>query len=304
VKTRRVTVIGFSVLVAAGLALTACSSKGTPTTAAPLASGTATATGSLPSGAASGLPTGTATGASTGATAAPSASTGGGAPPASPTAALASALSQLKSLSYNFTQVEGVVGKGDYLSGSGSYNAAHKSAAGKFQGSQNGIKVQLDLTQVSSKIWVKMIAGEINKELKLPSNKWMLASASQIDPGKSPFDLSGSSDVLNIAKLMTTVGDLKMADASTLTGTVDLTAAIGDNAPDPDELATVGISAKKTPFTATLDSQGRLTALKINSTDKLLIQTFTFSSYGSPSKISAPSGASKAPATLYEFFND
>ena len=72
-----------------------------------------------------------------------------------------------------------------------------------------------------------------------------------------PFDLTGP-DALDVAGLLTSVTNVTATDPTHLTGTVDLTAATGINSPDSDALTKAGAAAKATPFTVTLDDQGRL----------------------------------------------
>jgi hypothetical protein len=223
----------------------------------------------------------------------------------SPQTELTNAISKLQGTGFNFTQTQGDPTGGSGVTGPGSYDQANMSATVTQKGSEDGINVELDATRVGSQLWLQLDAGAINTQLKLPSGKWMLADPAKIDPGNAPFDFSGSTDVLDIAGLMTSVSNVQQTDPTTLTGTVDLTVATGDNKPDPDDLKTAGAAAKTTPFTATVDAQGRLTELKTTSTVKDMDLDFAFADYGSPSAVTAPAAADVVPAppALYDFLN-
>jgi hypothetical protein len=274
--TRRVAVVGLGVVAVASMALTACSSSSTSSTSAPKQ----TATASAPA-------------------------TASAAAQKSPQDLLTAAIAQLKSAGFNFTQTQGDPAAGSGIKGPGSYDPSTKSAKEVQKGSEEGIKVELDATAVNGKLWLKLDAGAINQQLKLPTGKWMLTNPAKVDAGSSPFDFSGSSDVLDIAGLMTSVSNVTLS-GSTLSGTVDLTAATGDNTPDSDDVSSAGAAAKTAPFSATLDAQGRLTALNVDVASKALAEAFTFADYGSPSTIGAPAAATvvTAPAALYSFLND
>jgi hypothetical protein len=76
--------------------------------------------------------------------------------------------------------------------------------------------------------------------------------------------------------------------------------------PDADILTKVGDKAKSVPFTATLDSSGRLTEFKIDGSgiDPGLSMDMTFSDYGSAQNISKPTGTIvAAPSTVYDILN-
>jgi len=125
-----------------------------------------------------------------------------------------------------------------------------------------------------------------------------------------PFDLSGGDDAINISGLMTSVSDVKYpnpSDTKTITGTVDLTQSTGVGSPNPSDVQSAGPAAKTTPFTATLDDQGRLAELKINADgfDGNLTQDIRFVDYGAPAPITVPpaSAVIPAPAAAYQFFN-
>jgi hypothetical protein len=84
--------------------------------------------------------------------------------------------------------------------------------------------------------------------------------------------------------------DVKTADGTTYTGTVDLTKATGDIAPDATVLRNIGDRAKAVPFTAKLDDQGRMTYLKIDggSVDPQLAFEVAVTGYGTATAVTEP----------------
>ena len=262
---RRLAVAGLTVLAAASLAMTGCESTGTP---APDSS-------TSPSAAASA---------------------------SNPTAMLTAALASIKGTGYNFTETQGTTGAG--ATGPGSYDPATQSASVTQKGAEQGINAEIDATQIGNQLWAKADLGALNAQVGFPAT-WMTVDLSKITADNEPFDFAGS-DIFDIAGLLSSVSHLQVTDPSTLTGTVDLTAATGDKKPDSASLTKAGDKAKTTPFTLKIDGQGRLTAVTIDTSgyDATLGLAWTFSDYGSPTPIAAPTGdIVPAPAAAYAFFN-
>jgi hypothetical protein len=73
-------------------------------------------------------------------------------------------------------------------------------------------------------------------------------------------------------------------------------------------VASAGAAAKTTPFTATVDSQGRLTDLKVDADafDGNLSEEIMLSDFGSPDPVTTPPPSSviAAPESAYAFFNN
>jgi hypothetical protein len=263
VNNRRLAMTGLSVLAAASLALTACESGTTK---------------------ASGTPSG---GASTAAA------------PVDASAALTAALADLATTGFDYTTAEGASG-GDGLTGGGTFNPATKSASLTEQGTEEGTKVEIGAVRIDTALYAKVDLGPLNATFGLP-NTWMTIDTSKVTGTSLPFSIS-SGDLLDLAGVFTSVSDVKMTDPTTITGTVDLTKATGTTAPD---VSADGTKAATTPFTAKMDAQGHLTSLAVDTSafDKANSATFTFSNYGSPSAITAPSGATPAPDSAYTFLN-
>jgi hypothetical protein len=227
--------------------------------------------------------------------------------------ALSTAVAGLKGQGYDLTGSTGSTAAGGTgkLNANGSVDPQDSAATLDFQGTIGGNPVDVDFIQVGNAFYAKLDLGALQSQLGVPASQWMTVDESKLQPGSSavPFDLSGSSDALDISGLLTSVSDVHFAqpgDTTHIAGTVDLTAATGVAAPDPTDVKDAGAAAKTTPFTATLDSQGRLTDLRVDadSFDGNLSEEIAFSHYGSPQSVSAPPASVPAPAAAYEFFND
>ncbi len=262
---RRVAVAGLAVLAAASLAMSACESTGA---AAPAGSSSPSAPASA----------------------------------SNPTAALTAALASLKGTGFDFVETQGTATAG--ATGPGTYNPATQSASLTQKGIEQGISAEIDATQIGTQLWAKVDLGPLNAQLNVP-NTWMKVDLSKITQGNTPFDFTGS-DVFDIAGLLASVSNLQMPDASTITGNTDLSAATGDNTPGSDSLSKAGAKAKTTPFTIKLDGSGHVTSVVIDTSgyDPTMGFSWTFSNWGSPSAITAPTGdVTAAPDAAYQFFN-
>ncbi len=225
--------------------------------------------------------------------------------------ALESAVTGLQGQGYNLSGTAGSTASGGagQLKASGSVDPADKAATLEFKGSEGGQSVDLAFTQVGTDLYAKIDIPPVQSKLGVSGDQWMKVDKSKVTGGTAvPFDLSGSTDALDVAGLMTSVSNVKYpdpADPTTITGTVDLTAATGVGAPDKQDLGQAATAAKTTPFTATLDDQGRLTQLKIDADgyDGNLTEDVNFTDFGSPDPVTAPASSIPAPDAAYQFFN-
>ena len=221
---------------------------------------------------------------------------------ASPTETLTAALGKLKGQSYDVALTQ----QGGDTTGKGSVNAATTSASMQQGGTVEGQTVNVAAVQVGTSLWVKIDLGAAtDAQAGIDPSKWMLVDPTKATgPKAKTFDLTGS-DAFDLAGLLTSTAGVT-ATGSMLSGTVDLTAATGVSGPDSSTLKAAGTAAKAVPFTATVDSQGRLTDLKVTApANKALDEEFVFSNYGSPSAIDTPAAADVIPATavVYQILN-
>ena len=194
---------------------------------------------------------------------------------------------------------------------SGSVDPTSRAATLELKGTESGTPVDVDFTQIGDKFWAKIDVGSFQSQVGAGPNQWLEIDRSKLTGATgAPFDTSGSTDALDLAGLLASVSNVTYPDPSDptrITGTVDLTASTGVTAPPPTDLKDAGAPAKKTPFTATVDGQGRLTDLTIDadSYDGNLTNDFMFSDFGAPDAVTAPPAASviPAPPAAYAFFN-
>jgi hypothetical protein len=207
-----------------------------------------------------------------------------------PQAALTKAGTALATTGYNVTTNVG----GGTLTGTGSIDPG-KGASIEQKGTVSGVSLDLGVVVIGTDFYAKLDVGPLGASLGVDPHTWYKVDTSKVDTSKLPVNPT-SPDVLGIAGLASAVKDLKATDATHITGTIDLTAVKSALTAESD-LAKAAAGATNAPFSATLDGQGRFTELKIGAGATAV--DVQFSSYGSPSAITAPSGAVPAPDALY-----
>ncbi len=271
-KTRMKQAYGVGVLVALALGMGACQI------------GTNTATASNPANPSSPSPS-----------ASPS--------PLAPADALTAAVNKLATASYN------VKGTGGDLSATGAVNTTAKTAFLNLSTPiGSGQTLKMDTVLIDGAIYLKMDAGIANSSMHLNPKAWML-----IDPAKVhedvalPLDTADLTDPLDIDGLNQGVISVTRTDPTHYAGTIDLTQTGGVSSPDPDDLTKAGAKAKAVPFTATLDSQGRLVTFSVNGAkiSKALQFGLVFSHYGAATAAVKPAAKSivKASSSIYSLIN-
>jgi len=267
---RRVAPVGLSVLAAAGLAIAGCTA-GSTTSTTPSASPSTAATG-----------------------------TG----QAAPKDALLASIEPLTKTSYKYTLSAGG------LTGQGANDPASKKATLALTGTaanaqQQGGSITINVVAIGTDVWMKLDFGSANSTLKISTDKWFHIDATKLGANPTlPVDPNGGA---NAAALLKNAVDVKRADATHFSGTVDLsngTVSTPLGQPDVDRL---GAKAKAVPFSATLDSQGRLSELKLDfaAVDPQIpaVQS-TYSDYGTAVSVTMPDPAqvTEAPDSLYQIF--
>jgi hypothetical protein len=149
---------------------------------------------------------------------------------------------------------------------------------------------------------------DVNAELGISPQQWIVASPALLKPGGGTrFDFA-SRDPFDLAPLLDGVTGVWRSDSTHLAGIVDYTHSHGVTAPDADELSEAGTAATTTPFTATLDGDGRLLTVTINADayNPDLTRSITLSDYGSAPGPARPAKASivRATPTVYQLFNE
>jgi hypothetical protein len=173
---------------------------------------------------------------------------------------------------------------------------------------QEGITAKIDVIYISPNYWAKVDLGQLaDTQLKINPKKWTKLDPAKLHADALPIDTKGGvdTDILDLPQLFTGLGTVKQDDAKHYSGTVDLTKATGDSAPTSDDLKGLGSKASAVPFTATVDDQGRLTNLSIQTGDPATEMEVTVSGYGAPQAINPPPASSvvTAPQGVYDILN-
>ena len=147
--------------------------------------------------------------------------------------------------------------------------------------------------------------GSANSTLKISTDKWFHIDATKLGANPTlPVDPNGGA---NTAALLKNAVDVKQTDGTHYSGTVDLTGGSASTPLGQPDLDRLGQKAKAVPFTATVDSQGRLTEVKLDfpAVDpQIPAVTSTYSDYGTTVTVTKPDPAQvqEAPDTLYQIF--
>ena len=229
-------------------------------------------------------------------------------PAQSPAVALTNAVAALRDTGYDVSVSRGSAGASLFTTGVGSADPKANKASLEIKGTSGDGDIDIAAIQVGGSLWTKIDAGPLDARDGIDPTKWLLLDPSKLTaPSSRPFDMSGSDDTFGVSGLLRSVADLRRVDATHLAGTVDLTASTGVSAPSPADLAHAGDDAKKTPLRVSLDAQGRLREVDIDADGfaKGLTRSMSFTDFGSPAPVTAPSAAdvAPAPASVYDLFN-
>jgi hypothetical protein len=162
--------------------------------------------------------------------------------------------------------------------------------------------------KVGGGVWLNVAFPDVNAELGISAGQWIAASPAKLTVGAgAKFDVA-SRDPLDLGLLFDGVTLVWRSDPTHLAGTVDYTHSRGVTAPDADELSEAGNAAASTPFTATLDGDGRLLTVTIDADayNPDLTRAITLSDYGSAPAPARPASSSVVAATMtvYQLFNE
>jgi hypothetical protein len=219
--------------------------------------------------------------------------------PASPTDTLLASVKTFGTTSYRFRATRTA------LSGGGTVDPVAKAASFTQNDEVPGHSISLGYTVIGTDLWMTIDLGATaNKQLGVNKTTWMHIDQTKVtDKTQLPLDANGNL-VIGTGDMFDGVTGVNRVDSTHFSGTVDVTNPASLLSPDKALLTKVGDKAKAVPFTATLDSQGRLTALTLDGAtiDSGLTMDLTFDSFGAPVTITKPAGAIPPPATLYSTF--
>jgi hypothetical protein len=190
-------------------------------------------------------------------------------------------------------------------SGQGKTNPATKSASVTLSGKVSGQSISLGYLVIGTDVWMKFDLGAAgNKQLGINKTKWLRIDPTKVkDKTAIPVDANGAFS-MGTPDFLDGVVSAQRTDSTHFSGIVDMTNANSMLAPDKSVLAKIGDKGKAVPFTATLDSQGRLIDFKADGTaiDPGVTIEVSFANFGVPQAITRPTGAVPAPAAVYAIF--
>ncbi|GAB3143568.1 hypothetical protein GCM10027290_20080 [Micromonospora sonneratiae] len=172
--------------------------------------------------------------------------------------------------------------------------------------------MEMELIYVEPDSWVKVKIGGAMAQMpgmeKLNSGKYLHLDQSKIkDIEDLQFDFADV-DPAGAELLTKAIIDVQKTGEGTYSGTLDLSKASESGLSDEEVLKALGAKANSLPFTAKLDTQGRLVelAIKIPASGEIKEQelTVTYSNYGTATAPQKPaaSDVEEAPAEMYEMF--
>jgi hypothetical protein len=178
------------------------------------------------------------------------------------------------------------------LKGNGSLDPVRNRAMMTMNLATNGQPMTADIVVLDKDAYVKL-TGMPNVQ-----NKWMHIDAAKLAGGN--FDIMPQGDPAGASKMIKGMANVQRNGEGSFSGTLDLTKAPTINTA---VIAALGDKAKAVPFTAAIDSQGRLTRLNVDLATiapALGTLTTTYSNFGAPVTVTKPAAAEtiEAPDSL------
>ncbi|MBO4208106.1 hypothetical protein [Micromonospora echinofusca] len=227
---------------------------------------------------------------------------------ADPKQVLLASTSEIKKGNFRFTVA------GDGMTGEGQVHQPSKSARYTLKAGDaaDGFSMNMDVIYVEPSSWAKLdFDGEMAAAMKNPKleGKYQHLDQSKVKKQKglgfdwNDIDPAGSDLILK------GIVDVQAAGEGAYAGTVDVTKATEAGLLDEETVKALATKAAALPFTATVDQQGRLTALSIDfpavGESKAHQVKVTYADYGAATKVDQPPAAQvvEAPASTYQMLN-
>ncbi|WP_238016150.1 hypothetical protein KZZ52_08140 [Dactylosporangium sp. AC04546] len=191
--------------------------------------------------------------------------------------------------------------------GIGSYRFSVTANEGKYQGaidpiahlldasvavSSDGASLKIDTVSVGGLPYTRLTG------LPLPGfdgNTWYKVDRARMTkPGA--LGISAVEDPTGVQALVAATRDVRQ-NGSGFSGTVDMTRVAAWGPVNIARVLQLGDAAKAVPFEAGVDSQGRLVSMKVSIPDNTV--QATYSDFGAPVSVTAPTGAEPLPDHLY-----
>lgn len=222
--------------------------------------------------------------------------------PSDPKQAVAASAKKLADGNFRFTVSDGE------SNSSGAVNKPDQSAelTTETAGTNGRMKMTIGFRVIGQDSWIQVKSPdpEVAKLLQVPPDKWLHLDHNKVAKTAWAIDFADP-DPGDAAKILKTVVSAKKTGEGNYSGTLDVSQLTGSDVITEDTVISLDDKAKAVPFTAQLDSQGRLASLKIEIPEaevKGRIVELTYAEYGSAPSPKRPGDgeAQEAPAKLYD----
>ena len=220
--------------------------------------------------------------------------------PATPKDALVASVGPMTKAAFDFKV------KRARLFGSGQVDPAAKSWTLMLGSIDPTVILSYAFVTIDTDYWIKVDLGaSANQQAGIQRGTWMHLDRSRITVKDAfPIDATGDGDALGLTSTLQHTAAVTRTDSTSYAGTIDL--SVGSPlSPDAETQRRLGYQVAAVPFTATVDSQGRLTDIKVDGSgieDSLTVE-LSVADYGAATAITKPASSIPAPAGLYKLFN-
>jgi hypothetical protein len=233
---------------------------------------------------------------------------GGGTPTTaakSATEILTDAANKTKGQSFKFTLAYGTIMTGDGVQDGSGANANINMTLAE---PTSGLNIKIGALVIGSDMYMKMDFGALGAAipgLAEVGDKWMHIDSTKAGAGLN-LGIKAGEDTIGAESYIKGVVSAEKVSDTEIKGTMDLTksAPVGT---DDEDIKALGDAAKSVPFTATLDSQGRMSKIVIKMPKvgdfPASDMTTTYTDYGAAVDLKKPAASEvvEAPAMIYQF---
>lgn len=220
--------------------------------------------------------------------------------------ALTEAAAKTKDQSFRFTLAYGTL-----LTADGSQDAAAGNASATMNVDEptSGLKLKINALILGPDTYLKMDFGALGAAipgLADVGGRWMHVDTAKLAGSSMSLGFTSGNDSVGIDTYVKGVVSAEQVSATEIRGTLDLSKSAPPGTTGED-LKALGDAGKNVPFTATLDSQGRVSKVVVKmpkvGTYPASDLTTTYSDYGVPVELAKPAPADvvEAPAMIYQF---
>lgn len=222
--------------------------------------------------------------------------------PSDPKQAVTASVKKLTEGNFRFTVNDGEANS------SGSIHKPSQSAelTTETPGTNGKMKMTIAFRAIGQDSWIQVKSPdpEVAKLLQVPVDKWLHLDHTKIEKSAFAIDFANP-DPGDAAKILKSVASVQKTGDGVYSGTLDISQLTDSEVITNDTILSLDEKAKAVPFTAKLDSKGRLASLKIEIPEaevKGRTVELTYAEYGSAASPQRPADGEtqEAPAKLYD----